>query len=49
MILLRTIELRSGLKTVVDMVEDIVIGMDKMYGVYNADGGIMGEIAYVWG
>ena len=48
-ILLRTIELRSGLKTVVDMVDDIVTSMDKMYGVYNADGGIMGEIAYVWG
>ena len=23
--------------------------MDMMYGVYNADGGIMGELAYVWG
>ncbi len=23
--------------------------MDKLYGVYNADGGIMGELAYVWG
>ena len=23
--------------------------MDKMYGVYNADGGITGELAYVWG
>ena len=40
--LLITVELRLGLKTVIDMVEDIVNGMDKMYGVYNADGGIMG-------
>ena len=23
--------------------------MDRIYGVYNADGGIMGELAYVWG
>ena len=23
--------------------------MDKLYGIYNADGGIMGELAYVWG
>jgi hypothetical protein len=23
--------------------------MDRMYGIYNADGGIMGELAYVWG
>tara|TARA_B100001248_G_C27155099_1_gene350853 strand:- start:93 stop:446 length:354 start_codon:yes stop_codon:yes gene_type:complete len=23
--------------------------MDTLYGVYNADGGIMGELAYVWG
>ena len=48
-VLLRTVELRLGLKTVVDMGEDLGNGMDKMYGVYNADGGIMGELAYVWG
>tara|TARA_B100000900_G_C20164342_1_gene547225 strand:- start:104 stop:481 length:378 start_codon:yes stop_codon:yes gene_type:complete len=23
--------------------------MNTLYGVYNADGGIMGELAYVWG
>jgi len=23
--------------------------MDRIYGVYNADGGIIGELAYVWG
>ena len=28
---------------------DIQYNMDKLYGVYNADGGIMGELAYVWG
>ena len=49
MTLLRPIESRSGLKTVVDMAEDITTSMNKMYGVYNADGGIMGELAYVWG
>ena len=23
--------------------------MDALYGIYNADDGIMGELAYVWG
>ena len=28
---------------------DIQVNMDTLYGVYNADGGIMGELAYLWG
>tara|TARA_Y100001935_G_scaffold16162_1_gene12013 strand:+ start:188 stop:565 length:378 start_codon:yes stop_codon:yes gene_type:complete len=31
------------------MPRDIQSNMDTLYGVYNADGGIMGELAYVWG
>ena len=31
------------------MLSIIARTMDRIYGVYNADGGIMGELAYVWG
>ena len=36
-------------KTFFEMPRDILGNMDTLYGVYNADGGIMGELAYVWG
>ena len=39
----------SAHKTFFEMHLDIDNGMDMLYGVYNADGGIMGELAYVWG
>ena len=35
--------------TVVNMFRRIRENMDKLYGVYNADGGIIGELSYVVG
>ena len=39
----------SAQKTFFEKHGDIESNMDTLYGVYNADGGIMGELAYVWG
>ena len=39
----------SAQKTFFEKHGDFVCNMDTLYGVYNADGGIMGELAYVWG